>query len=117
MGRDILGIRDACLTVGATILPALVSYGIGSVELAFEVGDEFVIQGLQFRDRQGLRASRETMPLTLMASIEESLSGLIASAAVGRGSGVIELVVADRTLIFRHSQEDANDWTTTHWAV
>lgn len=108
-------LQERLASLALHIIPALFSYGIGFVEVAYKAGDEITILGLQFRDPKGLRIGRGTVPLRVVASLEGWATSFARNVGAGEGDGVVELNLADRKGVCKLQQSGDDAVSIIEW--
>lgn len=91
----------------AEILPALLTYGVVEVEVAYaSTGGVPATLGAQFRDANGYRVSRLSLPATLTARLEQCVAKLCVE--VGRPSddeGTVTVDVRQGDCVWRSAAD------------
>ena len=104
-------LRVARATLRNEVMPAVVSYGIASVEAAFSGdGGVFTITGVQLRDANGLRVSRLVVPPSLVERMEVSALAFLPNERQN-GAGVVTLDFSVGKVIVRYAttERDAEE--------
>ena len=100
----------------AEIIPALVVAGVANVEAAFSgYGDSGAIDGLQYRDKSGLRVQRETIPAGLTEELETCLYEFLpAGFEINDGSqGTLTLDISASRITLTHQENDTGSHDST----
>ncbi len=103
------------------IIPALMASGVANVEAAYSgYGDSGAIDGVQFRDKAGLRVEREKIPAALTEKLENVLYEFLPAGFEinDGGQGTLTLDVQTGTVKLEH-QENYTESTSSinEWEV
>ncbi len=109
-------LRERLNSLASHFIPALISYGVGSVECAYEVGDTTTILGLQLRDFTGLRIGRGIVPVRLIASLEGWVALFAQTVEAGVSDGVVEVRLADRKVLCKLQRSGDDAVSIREWA-
>jgi hypothetical protein len=100
-------LQTAKKTLRTTILPALLASGVADVEAAYSgYGDSGAIDGVQYRDKAGVRVEREKIPAALKEQLESVLYEFLpAGFEINDGSqGTLTLDVQAGTVKLEHQE-------------
>jgi len=100
----------------AEIIPALLASGVANIEAAFSgYGDSGAIDGLQYRDKSGLRVKREMIPAGLTEELETCLYEFLpAGFEINEGSqGTLPLDIAAGRITLTHQENDTASHDST----
>jgi hypothetical protein len=106
-------------TLRTAILPALMASGVANVEAAYSgYGDSGAIDGVQFRDKSGVRVERDKIPTALTEQLENVLYEFLpAGFEINEGGqGTLTLDVQTGTVKLQHeenyteSTSSINEW-------
>ena len=103
-------------TLRTVILPALAASGVANIQAAFSgYGDSGAIDGLQYRDKSGLRVKRETIPAGLTEELETCLYEFLpAGFEINEGSqGTLTLDISTSRITLTHQENDTGSHDTT----
>ena len=103
-------------TLRTVILPALVASGVANVEAAFSgYGDSGAIDGLQYRDKSGLRVERDKIPAPLKEQLENVLYEFLpAGFEINDGSqGTLTLDISASRITLTHQENDTGSHDST----
>jgi len=112
-------LQTAKNTLRAVILPALLESGVANVEAAYSgYGDSGAIDGVQFRDKSGVRVEREKIPAALTEKLENVLYEFLPAGFEinDGGQGTLTLDVQTGTVKLEHeenyteSTSSINEW-------
>jgi hypothetical protein len=101
------------------IIPALMASGVANVEAAYSgYGDSGAIDGVQFRDKSGVRVEREKIPAPLKEQLENVLYEFLPAGFEinDGGQGTLTLDVQTGTVKLEHeenyteSTSSINEW-------
>ena len=98
------------------IIPALVASGVANIEAAFSgYGDSGAIDGLQYRDKSGLRVQREMIPAGLTEELETCLYEFLpAGFEINEGSqGTLTLDISASRITLTHQENDTGSHDST----
>ena len=98
------------------IMPALVAFGVANIEAAYSgYGDSGAIDGIQYRDKSGLRVQRETIPAGLTEELETCLYEFLpAGFEINEGSqGTLTLDIAASRITLTHQENDTGSPDST----
>ena len=103
------------------IIPALMASGVANVEAAYSgYGDSGAIDGVQYRDKTGIRVEREKIPAALTEKLENVLYEFLPAGFEinDGGQGTLTLDVQTGRLTLRHEENEtvSND-STSEWEV
>ncbi len=103
------------------ILPALRPLQVANIEAAYSgSGDSGAIDGVQFRDRKGIRIERSTIPAALKESLEDTLYEFLpAGFEINDGSqGTLTVDVQAGTVKLDHQENYTSTLdSTVEWEV
>jgi hypothetical protein len=115
--------REAERTLQATaaklrteIIPALVASSVANIEAVFSgYGDSGAIDGLQYRDKSGLRVQREMIPAGLTEELETCLYEFLpAGFEINDGSqGTLTLDISASRITLTHQENDTGSHDST----
>ena len=103
-------------TLRTAILPALSASGVTNIEAAYSgYGDTGAIDGLQYRDKAGLRVQRETIPAGLTEELETCLYEFLpAGFEINDGSqGTLTLDISASRITLTHQENDTGSHDST----
>ena len=103
-------------TLRTVILPALAASGVANIEAAFSgYGDSGAIDGLQYRDKAGLRVERDKIPAALKEQLENVLYEFLpAGFEINEGSqGTLTLDIPANRITLTHQENDAGSHDST----
>ena len=114
-------LEQAKAKLRAEILPALAQHRVANVEAAYSgYGDSGAIDGVQYRDKSGLRVERENIPATLTEQLENTLYVFLPAGFEinDGGQGTLTLDVQDGRITLQHQENEviSND-STREWEV
>ena len=98
------------------IIPALVASGVANIQAAFSgYGDSGAIDGLQYRDKSGLRVERDKIPAGLTEELETCLYEFLpAGFEINDGSqGTLTLDISASRITLTHQENDTGSHDTT----
>ena len=103
-------------TLRTAILPALLTSGVANVEAAYSgYGDSGAIDGVQYRDKSGVRVDREAIPTALKEQLESVLYEFLPAGFEindgGQGTLTIDVQLATVTLQHQENYTDSRDST------
>jgi hypothetical protein len=103
------------------IIPSLMASGVANVEAAYSgYGDSGAIDGVQFRDKSGVRVEREKIPAVLTEKLENALYEFLPAGFEinDGGQGTLTLDVQTGRLTLQHQENEtvSND-STSEWEV
>jgi hypothetical protein len=103
------------------IIPALMASGVANVEAAYSgYGDSGAIDGVQYRDKSGVRVEREKIPTALTEKLENVLYEFLPAGFEinDGGQGTLTLDVQTGRLTLRHEEtETVSNDSTREWEV
>jgi hypothetical protein len=103
------------------IIPALMVSGVANVEAAYSgYGDSGAIDGVQFRDKAGLRVEREKIPAALTEKLENVLYEFLPAGFEinDGGQGTLTLDVQTGTVKLEHQENYTESTSSTReWEV
>ena len=103
------------------IIPALMASGIANVEAAYSgYGDSGAIDGVQFRDKSGVRVEREKIPAVLTEKLENVLYEFLPAGFEinDGGQGTLTLDVQTSTVKLEHQENYTESTSSTReWEV
>ena len=114
-------VEQARQTLKNEILPAFLPYGVANIEVAYSgYGDSGAIDGVQYRDKAGLRVDRNTIPGTLTEKLETAVYSFLPAGFEindgGQGTVLIDLVA--RKITLQHYENEAvSHESTREWEV
>jgi hypothetical protein len=100
-------LQTAKNTLRTTILPALLESGVANVEAAYSgYGDSGAIDGIQFRDKAGVRVDREKIPVPLKEQLENALYEFLPAGFEinDGGQGTLNLDVQTAKVTIQHQE-------------
>ena len=98
------------------IIPALVASGVANIQAAFSgYGDSGAIDGLQYRDKSGLRVERDKIPAPLKEQLENVLYEFLpAGFEINDGSqGTLTLDISASRITLTHQENDTASHDST----
>ena len=103
------------------IIPALMASGVANVEAAYSgYGDSGAIDGVQYRDKSGMRVEREKIPAALTKQLENVLYEFLPAGFEinDGGQGTLTLDVQTGRLTLQHQENEtvSND-SSREWEV
>jgi len=103
------------------ILPALRPLQVANIEAAYSgSGDSGAIDGVQFRDRKGIRIERSTIPAALKESLEDALYEFLPAGFEinDGGQGTLTVDVQAGTVKLDHQENYTSTLdSTVEWEV
>jgi hypothetical protein len=103
------------------IIPALMASAVANVEAAYSgYGDSGAIDGVQFRDKSGLRVEREKIPTVLTEKLENVLYEFLPAGFEinDGGQGTLTLDVQAGTVKLEHEENYTEGTSSTNqWEV
>jgi hypothetical protein len=103
------------------IIPALMASGVANVEAAYSgYGDSGAIDGVQFRDKSGVRVEREKIPAVLTEKLENVLYEFLPAGFEinDGGQGTLTLDVQTGTVKLEHQENYTESTSSTReWEV
>ena len=103
------------------IIPALMASGVANVEAAYSgYGDSGAIDGVQFRDKSGVRVEREKIPAVLTEKLENVLYEFLPAGFEinDGGQGTLTLDVQTSTVKLEHQENYTESTSSTReWEV
>ena len=114
-------VEEARRTLAVDVFPALLAYGVANIEVAYSgYGDSGAIDGVQYRDKAGLRVDRNTIPGTLTEKLETAVYSFLPAGFEindgGQGTVLIDLVA--RKITLQHYENEAvSHESTREWEV
>jgi hypothetical protein len=103
------------------IIPALMASGVANVEAAYSgYGDSGAIDGVQFRDKSGVRVEREKIPAVLTEQLENVLYEFLPAGFEinDGGQGTLTLGVQTGTVRLEHQENYTESTSSTReWEV
>ncbi len=103
------------------IIPALMASGVANVEAAYSCyGDSGAIDGVQFRDKSGVRVEREKIPAALTEKLENVLYEFLPAGFEinDGGQGTLTLDVQTGTVKLEHQENYTESTSSTReWEV
>jgi len=103
------------------IIPALMASGVANVEAAYSgYGDSGAIDGVQFRDKTGIRVEREKIPAALTEQLENVLYEFLPAGFEinDGGQGTLTLDVQAGTVKLEHQENYTESTSSTdEWEV
>jgi hypothetical protein len=114
-------LQTAKNTLRTVILPALLESGVANVEAAYSgYGDSGAIDGVQYRDKSGVRVEREKIPTALTEKLENVLYEFLPAGFEinDGGQGTLTLDVQTGRLTLQHQENEtvSND-SSREWEV
>ena len=114
-------VEEARRTLAVDVFPALLACGVANIEVAYSgYGDSGAIDGVQFRDKAGLRVDRNTLPGTLTEKLETAVYSFLPAGFEnnegGQGTVLIDLLARKITLQHQENEVVSND-STREWEV
>ena len=114
-------VEEARRTLAVEVIPALLACGVANIEVAYSgYGDSGAIDGVQFRDKAGLRVDRNTLPGTLTEKLETAVYSFLPAGFEnnegGQGTVLIDLLARKITLQHQENEVVSND-STREWEV
>jgi hypothetical protein len=114
-------LQTAKNTLRAAILPALLKSGVANVEAAYSgYGDSGAIDGVQYRDKAGVRVEREKIPASLKEQLENVLYEFLPAGFEinDGGQGTLTLNVQTGTVKLEHEENYTESTSSTdEWEV
>ena len=103
------------------IIPALMASGVANVEAAYSgYGDSGAIDGVQYRDKAGVRVEREKIPAPLKEQLENVLYEFLPAGFEinDGGQGTLTLDVQTGTVKLEHQENYTESTSSTdEWEV
>jgi hypothetical protein len=103
------------------IIPALMASGVANVEAAYSgYGDSGAIDGVQFRDKSGVRVERDKIPAALTEKLENALYEFLPAGFEinDGGQGTLTLDVQTGTVKLEHEENYTESTSSTReWEV
>ena len=103
------------------IIPALMASGVANVEAAYSgYGDSGAIDGVQYRDKSGVRVEREKIPAVLTEKLENVLYEFLPAGFEinDGGQGTLTLDVQAGTVKLEHEENYTESTSSTdEWEV
>jgi uncharacterized protein YfaS (alpha-2-macroglobulin family) len=109
-------LQTAKNTLRTVILPALLQSGVANVEAAYSgYGDSGAIDGVQYRDKSGVRVEREKIPAALTDTLENVLYEFLpAGFEINEGSqGTLTLDISASRITLTHQENDTGSHGST----
>ena len=109
-------LQTAKNTLRTVILPALLTSGVANVEAASSgYGDSGAIDGVQYRDKSGVRVEREKIAAALTEKLENVLYEFLpAGFEINEGSqGTLTLDISASRITLTHQENDTGSHDTT----
>ena len=108
--------QTATSQVRDVLVPRLAQHGVSSVEAAYSgFGDSGAIDGLQFRDRAGVRVERASIPDSLIEELESCFYEFLPSGFEindgGQGTLTLNIQTAKVTIQHQENFTDTRDST------
>lgn len=97
---------DLANVLRAQLMPILRAYGVDDCEVAYSIGTDRVVEGLQFRDAKGLRISRGNIPERVTSRLESCITDFLAAAKLKAGVGVVAVCFSAGRIARRHQVLD-----------
>ena len=114
-------LQTAKNTLRTAILPALLASGVANVEAAYSgYGDSGAIDGVQYRDKAGVRVEREQIPAGLKEQLENLLYEFLPAGFENNdgSQGTLTLDVQTGKVTLRHqANETVSHDSTREWEV
>ena len=114
-------LQTAKNTLRTVILPALLASGVANVEAAYSgYGDSGAIDGVQYRDKSGVRVEREKIPAVLTEKLENVLYEFLPAGFEinDGGQGTLTLDVQAGTVKLEHEENYTESTSSTdEWEV
>lgn len=108
-------------TLKNEILPAFLPYGVANIEVAYSgYGDSGAIDGVQYRDKAGLRVDRNTLPGTLTEKLETAVYSFLPAGFENNegGQGTVLIDLQARKITLQHGQNEVvSHDTVREWEV
>ena len=98
------------------IIPALAASGVTNIQAAYSgYGDSGAIDGLQYRDKSGLRVERDKIPSALKEQLENVLYEFLpAGFEINEGSqGTLTLDISASRITLTHQENDTGSHDST----
>jgi hypothetical protein len=103
------------------VIPALMASGVSNVEAAYSgYGDSGAIDGVQFRDKSGVRVEREKIPASLKEQLENVLYEFLPAGFEinDGGQGTLTLDIQTGTVKLEHQENYTESTSSTdEWEV
>lgn len=103
------------------IIPALMASGVSNVEAAYSgYGDSGAIDGVQYRDKAGMRVDREKIPAALTEKLENVLYDFLPAGFEinDGGQGTLTLDVQTGSVKLEHEENYTESTSSTdEWEV
>ncbi len=114
-------LQTAKNTLRTVILPALLDSSVANVEVAYSgYGDSGAIDGVQFRDKSGVRVEREKIAAALTEKLENVLYEFLPAGFEinDGGQGTLSLNIQTGRLTLQHQEtETVSNDSTREWEV
>jgi hypothetical protein len=103
------------------VIPALMASGVANVEASYSgYGDSGAIDGVQYRDKSGVRVEREKIPAALTEKLENVLYEFLPAGFEindgGQGTLTLDAQTGRLTLQHQENETVSND-STREWEV
>lgn len=109
-------LQTAKNTLRTVILPALLESGVANVEATYSgYGDSGAIDGVQYRDKTGIRVEREKIPAALTEKLENVLYEFLPAGFEinDGGQGTLTLDVQTGTVKLEHEENYTESTSST----
>ena len=114
-------LQTAKNTLRTVILPALLESGVANVEASYSgYGDSGAIDGVQYRDKSGVRVETGTIPASLKEQLENVLYEFLPAGFEinDGGQGTLTLDVQTGTVKLEHQENYTESTSSTdEWEV
>ena len=114
-------VEQARQTLKNEILPAFLPYGVVNIEVSYSgYGDSGAIDGVQYRDKAGLRVDRNTLPGTLTEKLETAVYSFLPAGFENNegGQGTVLIDLLARKITLQHGQNEVvSHDTVREWEV
>jgi hypothetical protein len=109
-------VQQATKLLRDEILPAFLPYGVANIEAAYSgYGDSGAIDGVQYRDKSGLRVERNAIPGTLTEKLENCIYEFLPAGFEindgGQGTLMIDTQTAKVTIQHQENYTETRDST------
>jgi hypothetical protein len=98
------------------ILPGFKSLGVANIEVSYSgYGDDGSIDGVQYRDKTGIRVDRQTIPTQLIEDLEQCVYTYLPAGFEindgGQGTLTIDVQLAKVTIAHQENYTESRDST------
>jgi ABC-type uncharacterized transport system permease subunit len=109
-------LSEAKTRLRADILPVLAKHRVANIEAAYSgYGDSGAIDGIQYRDKAGVRVDRTTLPAPVIEQLENVLYEFLPSGFEidDGGQGTLTLDVQTAKITLRHQENYTSTMDST----